>query len=89
MLPDTPLVKNLEHPGYMQLLLGEKTKVEQLFAGINVKTVRKQLLQTQKNPETIPAEIKKIIAMPGLPQMVATIFRSYAQTPKSNRILCP
>ena len=89
MLADTPLVKNLENPGYMQLLLGEKTKVEQLFADIDAKTVRKQLLQAQKNPERIPAEIKKIIALPGLPQMVTTIFHSYAQPPKSNRILCP
>jgi hypothetical protein len=78
MLADTPLVKNLENPEYIQLLLGKKTKVEQLFAAIDAKTVRKQLLQAQMNPERIPAEIKKIIAMPGLPQIVATIFRSYA-----------
>ena len=87
MLADTPLVKNLENPEYMQLLLGKKTKVEQLFADIDAKTVRKQLLQAQKNPETIPPPIKKIVAMPGLPQIVANIFRSYAQTTKSNRIL--
>jgi len=89
MLADTPLVKNMENPEYMQLLLGEKTKVEQLFAAIDAKAMRKQLLQAQMNPETVPAPIKKIIARPGLPQIVATIFHSYTQTPKSNRILCP
>ena len=87
MLADTPLVKNLENAQYMELLLDEKATLEELFANIDAGTVQKQLLDAQKNPEKIPAKIKKIIAMPEFPQIITNIFHSGTPASKSNRIL--
>jgi len=87
MLADTPLVKNLENAQYMELLLDGKATLEELFANIDAGTVRKQLLDAQKNPEKIPAKIKKIIAMPEFPQIINNIFHSGTPASKSNRIL--
>lgn len=87
MLADTPLVKNLQNQRYMELLLDGKATLEELFANIDTQTVRKQLLDAQKNPEKIPTKIKKIIAMPEFPQNITNIFHRGAPTSKSNRIL--
>jgi len=87
MLADTPLVRNLENPQYMELLLEEKASLEELFAEIDAETVRKQLLEAQSNPEKIPAKIKKLIAAPKLPEIIANIFHNKAKTQKSNQIL--
>lgn len=87
MLADTPLVKNLQNQRYMKLLLDGKATLEELFANIDTQTVRKQLLDAQKNPEKIPTKIKKIIAMPEFPQNITNIFHRGAPTSKSNRIL--
>ena len=87
MLADTPLVRNLENPQYMDLLLGEKATLEELFAEIDADMVRKQLLEAQRNPEKIPAKIKQIIATPKFPEIITNIFRNVAKTTESNRIL--
>ena len=34
MLADTPLIKNLDNPDYMKILLDGKANLEQLFAGL-------------------------------------------------------
>ena len=34
MLADTPLVKNLDNPAYMEILLDGKKSLEELFAGL-------------------------------------------------------
>lgn len=87
MLADTPLVKNLKNQQYMALLLDGKATLEELFANIDVGIVRKQLLDAQKNPEKIPAKVKKIIAMPQLPHIITNIFHRGTQASKSNWIL--
>jgi hypothetical protein len=87
MLADTPLVRNLENPQYMDLLLEGKVTLEERFAEIDADMVRKQLREAQSNPEKIPAKIKRIIATPDLAEIIANIFRNKAKTTKSNRIL--
>lgn len=87
MLADTPLAKNLENYQYMKLLLDGNATLEELFANIDARTVRKQLLDAQKNPEKIPAKVKKIIAMPQLPHIITNIFHRGTPASKSNRIL--
>lgn len=76
MLADTPLVKNLENPQYMELLLEGKETLEERFADIDTETVRKQLLEAQRHPEKIPAKIKEIIAIPELPKIITNIFQN-------------
>jgi hypothetical protein len=49
MLANTPLVKNLQNPEYMKLLLNGKTSLEELFAEIDVNEVRNELENSQRN----------------------------------------
>ncbi len=61
MLADTPLVKNLENPDYMKILLNGKANLEERLAEIDAKLVRDELEKAQQKNEKIPAQIKKII----------------------------
>ncbi len=78
MLADTPLVKNLQNQSYMKILLDGKPNLEARFAEIDIASVRKQLSDSQKSLEKIPATIKKIISTPRFPQIIANIFRGNA-----------
>ena len=74
MLADTPLVKNLENESYMKILLNGEPTLEARFAQIDITSVRKQLNDSQKSLEKIPATIKKIISEPQFPQIITDIF---------------
>ena len=78
MLADTPLVKNLQNESYMKILLDGKPNLDARFAEIDITSVRKQLSDSQKSLEKIPATIKKIISRPRFPQIIANIFRGNA-----------
>jgi hypothetical protein len=74
MLADTPLVKNLQNESYMKILLDGKPTLEARFAEVDAQSVRKELNDSQKSLEKIPATIKKIISKPEFPQIIADIF---------------
>ena len=78
MLADTPLVKNLQNESYVKILLDGKPSLEARFAEIDITLVRKQLNDSRKSLEKIPATIKKIIAKPRFPQIIANLFRTSA-----------
>ena len=73
ILAETPLVRNLENPHYMKLLLNGKPSIEAVFAEIEIDTLRKALREAQEDPERIPAKLKPIIAMPDFPQKLVTM----------------
>ena len=64
ILADTPLVKNLENREYMDILLDGKSSLEELFADIDSKLVRKELKNANRSPDKIPTKIKKMILKP-------------------------
>ncbi len=64
MLADTPLIKNLDNPDYMKILLNGKANLEERLAEIDVKLVRDELERATQKNEKIPAQIKKIITSP-------------------------
>jgi hypothetical protein len=68
MLAETPLVKNLQNSDYMKILLKEKANLEEVFAGIEIKTLRAEFRKAQLSPEKIPPKIKRLIAMPDYPE---------------------
>lgn len=68
MLAETPLVRNLDNPAYMKILLNGKATLEELFAEIEIDTFREQFRKAQHSPEKIPAELKPLIAKPDLPE---------------------
>ena len=75
MLAQTPLVKNLETPQYVQLILGDKATLEERFSEIHTKLVREELDKSYENMERIPPKIQKIIKIQNLPKIVTQLFR--------------
>ncbi len=61
MLADTLLVKNLENPDYMKILLRGRTNLAKRFAEIDSKLVRCELKKAKENEGKIPSTVKKII----------------------------
>lgn len=79
MLADTPLVRNLDNPRYMEILLEEHKSLEDLFAHIDHKTVRAQLLEAQKRVDKVPVKIQKLIALSEFPESVHVGFSKLHQ----------
>ena len=68
ILAETPLVRNLQNPAYMKILLNAKASIEEVFAETQIATLRQAFSQAQDAPEKIPSELKPLIAMPDFPQ---------------------
>lgn len=79
MLADTPLVKNLDNPDYMEILLDGKSGLEELFAGMDSNSL--------SEPDNITSRVlpgyRSLIALPDLPDKLAGSFSNAAMT-KSN-----
>ena len=75
MIADTPLVRNLENPRYLQILLDGQATLEERFAQIDIETVRKELLAAQAAVEKIPSKIRKLIALPTFPETICRLFQ--------------
>lgn len=67
MLADTPLVKNLDNPDYMAILLGDKPSLEDLFASMNPISVASEI-ELQSGADRILPGFRKIIKLPALPE---------------------
>lgn len=65
MLVDTPLVKNLDNPEYMALLLGDKADLEELFASMEPLFLQNELLS---GADRVLPGFRKIIRLPSLPE---------------------
>lgn len=68
ILAETPLVRNLENPAYMKILLNGKASLEEVFAEIEINTLREAFRKAQDAPEKIPSKLKPLIAMPNFPE---------------------
>lgn len=75
VLAETPLVKNVQNPDYMKSLLKGKESLEQVFADVDERRVRRTLKEAGANPETIPPRLHKIIRTRELPQMIRSLYR--------------
>ena len=80
MIAETPLVKNLENPDYMKIILGDKNSLEQVFAEVDITEVRQMLKESGITKGKIPEKIKKIIANKDLPEIILNSFRKYQNT---------
>jgi hypothetical protein len=78
MLAETPLVNNLQNPEYMKILLKNKTSLEELFAEIEIDTLRDELRKAQLSPEKVPIKIKRLIAMPDYPEKLLNMVEKAA-----------
>ena len=74
ILADTPFVRNLEKPEYVEIILdGCKTLAER-FSKIDSKLLCQKLGKQQKKQEKIIPEMRKVISSSNLPEKILTIF---------------
>ena len=78
MLAETPLVKNLDIPDYLKILLNGHPDLESCFAHLEVAAVRAELNSAKNGKGKIPAEIKMIIDDPAFPDLIDTLFANVA-----------
>lgn len=78
MLAETPLVRNLDNPAYMKILLNGKASLEAVFAAIDIDTLRQEFRKAQDSPQRIPAELKPLIAIANFPEKLANTIEKTA-----------
>ena len=74
ILAQTPLVRNLQNPHYMKILLNGKTSIEEVFAEIQIDTLREVFRKAQEAPEKMPSKLKPLIAMPDFPEKLLNML---------------
>jgi hypothetical protein len=73
MLADTPLVKNLDNPAYMDILLDRNDNLEQVFAQISSDEIREEAAR-RSDPDRILPGFRSLVSMPYLPKLIAAVF---------------
>ena len=83
MLADTPLVKNLDNPEYMKVLLGGKKNLEELFAELG--TVNRAGTDAlQADTDRILPGFRAPMKLPTLPDQLLRSLGKPVEMPKSN-----
>jgi len=85
MLPDTPLVRNLQNPEYLNLLLDGQPSLAALFAQIDPANVREELVKAQRTPEYVPRALQRFIAKLPDPNPI----KNFIKNALSNRLSSP
>ncbi|MCX6558726.1 MAG: transposase [Candidatus Aminicenantes bacterium] len=75
MIADTPLVKNLENPDYLQVLLNGQPNLEACFAQMDIETVRQEMQTAQNWSDRVPRKIQRLVNMPAFPTALCGLFR--------------
>lgn len=76
ILSDAPLVKNLDNPEYMKILLGDCRTLEERFEKIDTALVLDRLRAEQNKTERISPDMKKIVRFPDLPERMIALMAS-------------
>jgi len=66
MMVDTPLVKNLNNPNYMKIILNGNADLAERFAKVNIKQVRQALTEEQQITRSYPKRMRKLFKIPDL-----------------------
>ena len=74
MPANTPLVRNLNNPQYMHILLNGRSSLEERFAEIDAPLVQRELALLSRGSEKVPPRIKQLIRTPNFPTQLVTIF---------------
>ncbi len=82
MLADTPLVKNLDNPQYMKILLEGKANLEELFASLDAASL-KETEQPGDNDRILPG-FRPLIHLDDLPGQIFKSLGAYPESAKSN-----
>jgi hypothetical protein len=84
MLADTPLVKNLDNPAYMEILLDGKENLVELFAELGPSWITNAAAESQPEIGRLLPGFRALINHPTLPEQVARLFTRYLEQSKSN-----
>jgi hypothetical protein len=87
MMAQTPLVKNLGNPEYMEIVLDGKPNLAERFAEIDIVQVRKVFAQAQKSTLRYPKRMAEVFKIPHLPRKLVVTAKKRRKPPKSNRTL--
>ena len=68
MLADTPLIKNLDNPEYMKIILNGKQNLEERFVQIDIKEVREELKVQAELLRKYPKGMAKVFKLRKLPK---------------------
>ncbi len=84
MLANTPLVKNLDNPTYMKILLDGKANLEELFAKVGAMPPDSNP-ESQTDTDRLYPGFRAIINLPTLPEQIVRLFtKSTQERDKSN-----
>jgi hypothetical protein len=72
MLGDTPLVKNLSNPDYMQILLDGRPNLEALFADLDMTAATSELVPAAENDRILPG-FRTLVKLPDLPDRISRV----------------
>jgi hypothetical protein len=81
MLADTPLVKNLDNPDYIKIILGGKANLEELFAELDTATIKERDGQTK---DRILPGVRPLLKLTNLPGRLIRSLRRCPELGKSN-----
>lgn len=70
MLAETPMVKNLNNPEYLKIILNGKSSLAERFSEIDSNLIRKEMKDHQTREEKLPVAINKLIRIQGLPTLI-------------------
>ena len=73
MLAQTPLVKNLNNPQYMDIILNGKATLAERFADIDIVQVRKLFAEEQKVTQKYPKRMAEVFKITHLPRRLGII----------------
>jgi hypothetical protein len=76
MMAQTPLVKNLDNPQYLEIILNGKANLAQRFAEIDIEQVRNVFAQAQELTQQYPKRMTQVFKLPHLPR------KPFETTPK-------
>ena len=74
MLADTPLVKNLDNPEYLKILLDGSNSLEKCFVRIDSRMVTERLKAEQEKDKRMSPAMKKIVRLPDLPERMTAML---------------
>lgn len=84
MLADTPLVKNLDNPAYMEILLDGKENLVELFAELQPAWITTAASNSQLEIDQLLPGFRPLINHQTLPGQVAQLFTKNLEQVKSN-----
>ena len=80
MIAQTPLVKNLDNPQYMEVVLNGKANLAERFADIEITIVRGSHTEAQETTQCYPKRMAEVFKIPHLPQKLINSTEKIAET---------